>query len=229
MKTITSIDVGIDNLGLLIVQVDDEQQWKWISVLVMERISIQACFHRMIKRSLCTLPHTSEVSDYVEHLHQEFAPFLDETDVVLIERQPPEGMKSVEQCLFQHYRDRAILVHPRSVHAFFGIGDQEYTKRKRSMEERTLQWFRRLPQEAEYWTSRYRELQRTRAHDVADAAAQCFWHCAQQRKLLSTKRVASSSTLTRVPLKNFEFRPIRTRESFLNSGAVKGHYSTKER
>jgi hypothetical protein len=48
--------------------------------------------------------------------------FFEMADFILIERQPPMGLTAVEQLIFSRWRDKAILVHPRSMHKYFNIG-----------------------------------------------------------------------------------------------------------
>src|SRR4051812_17161920 len=97
VKILVGIDVGITHLGLFVVEVDDENEWKWKRVIHLERICLLGCYHRTILKKDCKLYHTKAMSDLVDHFHQEFKRFTDVADHILIERQPICGLVHIEQ------------------------------------------------------------------------------------------------------------------------------------
>jgi hypothetical protein len=144
----TSVDIGYHNLG--IVQCDSE-----CNVKFYKRIDITRYTHNCIDHDKCTLHHTNEVSDMIAHFVQEYQTILDNCDILLLERQPPGGLTSVESLLFFIFRHKVKLISPNSMHAHFGIGHLTYDERK----ERTVSM-----------ASKYMDLSElSRKHDIADA------------------------------------------------------------
>lgn len=127
MTIISAIDVGLSNLGFLVVSVQDNTI---VKVLCMMRIDLTILQHNRVSQSECTLHHTNDVCDRVMHFVQEHKHTLDSTDILLIERQPLGGLVHVEQLLYHLYRDKAHLIHPRSMHTWLGIGHLDYETRK---------------------------------------------------------------------------------------------------
>ena len=73
--------------------------------------------------------HTKTFCDWLNHVFQEHKCF-EEADYILIERQPPMGFVAIEQLIFSKYRNKAILISPNSMHAYFKLGNFDYDKRK---------------------------------------------------------------------------------------------------
>ena len=119
----TSIDIGYKNLGL--IQTDEN-----LNVIFMKKIDISRLQHNRVRCCDCAIPHTSEVADLVAHFVQEYHDILNNCDVILMERQPPGGLTSIETLLLFLFRDKAKLISPNSVHAHFGINHLDYDQRK---------------------------------------------------------------------------------------------------
>jgi hypothetical protein len=160
---ITSIDVGYHNLGLVKAFIDDTYE---ITVEQIFTVDLPKLPHRQIKRQDCQLNHTSELADLMAHFIQEFGHLLDEADKILIERQPPTGLTSIETLLFYLYRNKTELISPNSMHKHFMIGQLEYEKRK----ERTVEFSSQLLENFEF----YKELERK--HDIADAVCMIIFY-----------------------------------------------------
>jgi hypothetical protein len=103
------------------------------------------------------------MADWISHLIAQYQKELDNADVVIIERQPPMGHRCAEQLLFQAFRQKAILIHPRSFHCYFNISTLEYDDRKKVLVSRAKHAFKTSSTDVQ------RVLQQQRAHDVADA------------------------------------------------------------
>lgn len=205
-KRIASIDVGMVNMGIVIVEIN--RDWNWKHIIHLERVSLVGCLHRRVSKSECKLHETKNISDYIDHFHQEFKPLLDSVDHILIERQPPMGMVHIEQLLLKQYRSKATLISPTSMQKYFKFGKLDYDQRKARMTEMANQWFK--------GNKLWEKYENERCHDISDAAGMCIYFCDQQRKsekkLAKIKRQMDSLPLC---LEQFRYQVKRTRSSFL--------------
>ena len=94
---------------------------------------------------------------------------LDGCDVLLIERQPPGGIKDVEALLASAYRSKVTMISPNSMHKFFKISHLSYDDRKIFTETHAHPYLAGFPD--------YMALDRK--HDVADALCMCLFHAAK--------------------------------------------------
>lgn len=171
-KYILSIDIGIKHLALLLTECTKEYIFE--DIVWFELIDITR-FHHLdddAKRT-CNLYHSKTIADWLSHVMYLHGELFDMVDHILIERQPPQGHTSVEQILFFKYRDKAILISPRSVHKFFGwTPDIDYEQRK----EKSVQILKyRLEKSSRDWLLPQLDAL-TRQHDISDAFIQtCFF------------------------------------------------------
>lgn len=123
-KKILSIDVGIKNLGMTVMIVNDN--YDFISIPLIQLIDITKfdCLPN------CKLNHTKTFADWIEHVVVKYNEIFKEVDYILVERQPPCGLVAIEQIFFSKYREKAFLISPTSVHKFFSIGSFDYETRK---------------------------------------------------------------------------------------------------
>ena len=166
---IVSVDVGYVNLGLTRCELDSEYKPHFTHAM---RIDIRRILHTRIPASECTIPHTCETCDRVAHFIQEYEPFFNEADHVLIERQPLTGLKDVEALIMSRYRSKVTLVSPNKMHKFFGIGRFDYDKRKEKTEEIAHEHLGHL----ESYTFN------TRCHDMADSACMTLFFADNLRR-----------------------------------------------
>lgn len=162
-KLVTSIDVGYTNLGIIVAEVD--QEWVLRKILYFRRVNLANQRHEVVPMEECKLHHSREVSDLTDHFVQQHRSWLQISEFVLIERQPPTGMKHVEQLLFKEFREKAVLMSPNSMHAYFGIQDLEYDERKVKVTEIADEMLKTNPM----LHLKFQGL--TRKHDVGDSAA----------------------------------------------------------
>ncbi len=133
MRLITSIDVGIIHFGLTMVEVDDKYQRK--SIIFCKLIDMTCMRHNMVSKECCKLHHDNCSADWITHLVQEYPkPFYD-SEIILIERQPPQGHKDIEQLVTLLFRDKIKIMSPNTMHAYFGIGHLDYDGRKDAVEK----------------------------------------------------------------------------------------------
>ena len=121
------IDVGHINMGITRCVLDDENKPTFTHAF---KKNIAHVIHHRIEPMECKIPHTNETCDRVAHFIQEYRPMFGEADKILIERQPPMGLKDIEALLMSAFRDKTILISPNSMHKHFGISHYDYEQRK---------------------------------------------------------------------------------------------------
>lgn len=139
------IDIGYYNIGLVLADCNEAD----VKVLYVQKVDLSAFKTRDVP----------ELSDMIHAFTTEYKDVFDEADQVLIERQPPGGISSVEVLLHYIFRHKAILISPVSMHKHFGMGHLDYEERK----ERTEVIASKYIKGCVY----YERLERK--HDVADA------------------------------------------------------------
>jgi hypothetical protein len=122
-----SIDVGILNLALVKANVEE---FKITNIIEAHVINLNELRHNHVSRKQCTLHHSNDVYDKIEHMLQEYASVFEGATHVLIERQPISGLVHVEQLLFGKFRSMARLVSPNAMHHWLGINHLTYDQRK---------------------------------------------------------------------------------------------------
>lgn len=161
VSLVLSVDPGIYHLGLFGAWISDGKITK---MEIAEVVDLDRIQHKLVSRHLCTLHHTRTITDYLAHVYQEY-PVFEIADTILIERQPPQGLISIEQLVFQKYRSKCTLIHPASVHKFFGLSDVYETRK-----EQTTQILKRYTDPGE-----------GRVHDIADAYCQLLYWLNSQK------------------------------------------------
>jgi hypothetical protein len=163
MVRVVAIDVGLQNLALAECEVTDynEVELLWAG---LDDITDFQC-----SGTGCLLPHEPIEADWVAHLHRRHAERFARADVVLVERQPPQGFRGVEQLLVFLERSKARLVQPRTLHAAFGVGGMSYELRKEALVRETRRRFAAQPLALE-------ALEVARNHDLADAMMMAVWY-----------------------------------------------------
>ena len=153
---IVSIDVGIIHLGM----VECDVTWEEIKVRNAFLIDIT----RHCRYINCKLNHTNHMVDRIDHFIQQYKDILDKADKVLIEKQPIQGLISVEQLLFDRLREKVVFVHPVSMHKQFGIRHLDYDGRKEYLVKYTKPFL----------TGTVYDMVE-RKHDIADAMAMIIY------------------------------------------------------
>ena len=153
---IASIDIGIINLGLVAGVVS----WELIDIDEVHLVDLT----RTCRRRGCTLEHSNHLVDRVNHFIQGYKHILDKAEKILIEKQPIQGLISVEQLLFDRLRDKVIFIYPVSLHKQFGIRHLNYDERKEFLVSAT-----RSHLEGTIFDTLERK------HDVADAMAMIIY------------------------------------------------------
>lgn len=205
MLTIASIDVGIINLALVVVEVEDAAVTRVVHLGVSDTTKFE---HNRVHYDNCVLGHTKTTTDRVNHFVQERLDLFERADKVLIERQPIQGHTDVEQVLFMLFRDRAELVSPNAMHKYFQINHLTYEWRKVKTTEIADASFQHLN------FPHYFRLQRR--HDIADAwCLLLFWLQAQAQSTPrhKTPQQSAADTSTTPPVDADELVSISTHDA----------------
>jgi hypothetical protein len=180
-KIVLSIDIGIINLGISVGIVNEEFDVKEITYV--DLINITHFTHeRELEGVECKLYHTKSVADWMEHLFHEHLPLFRESDYILVERQPPCGLVAIEQLIYYRWREKCVLVSPRSMHKYYNIATYDYDQRK----EKTMN----IATNLYYWhqraVDRYEIFERK--HDISDSICLMgFWLNKKKKEYIHRK------------------------------------------
>lgn len=170
---LVSVDIGIRHLALLLLEYD--KTTNTVKDLVWFELIDITKFHHLDLQSEknCIIPHSKTISDWLQHLFHLHHELFALAKNILIERQPIQGHVAIEQLFFHQFRDKAILIHPRSVHRFFNWNRNKLSYEQRKVESvKILQY--RLERTARPWLkSSYEKLERK--HDISDAYIQAVF------------------------------------------------------
>jgi hypothetical protein len=171
------IDIGIICLGLCWANIDDAllNLGKVMGCALINLMLISNSYHVSagINESACKLSHSKMLCDRLEHFFLQYSHILDKAKFIFIEQQPPFGHVAVEQLIVSKYRQKVILIHPRSMHKFFSMNlIEDYDKRK--IESQKLANNMKMSQECKREFDRLvlesvKENSIERIHDVSDA------------------------------------------------------------
>jgi len=189
---ILSIDVGYTNMGLSRALIDDNFNVTFTDVY---KIDLGHVVHDRVPAHECTIPHTCETCDRIDHFVQEHWPLLDECDCILLERQPPTGLKDVEGLLMSKFRNKTILISPNSMHKYFRISHLDYEQRKDFTTSHANKYIGHF--------SNYENL--IRKHDIADSVCMCLFHVDKLKQVDEKKKRLEN--LKRLPFDEYRFTP----------------------
>jgi hypothetical protein len=162
---VLSIDVGIINLGLSVSIINKDYTLK--EIVYIDLLDITKFLHKDDPKK-CKLYHNKTISDWMEHLFIYHQMFFEQCDVILVENQPITGIKSVEQLIYNRYRDKIVLISPNKMHKYFKINHLDYESRKIETEKITKKYLNKyLLNELNNYT---------RKHDISDSVCiMLFW------------------------------------------------------
>ena len=194
MYHILSIDIGINNLALVLSQINDD--WTISKIVDAKLINITDMKHERVDIIDCNLHHEKTHTDWIEHVFQEEYELFSKANYILIERQPPQGFVCIEQLIFSKFRNKAKLIHPSSFSSFITWRKNlDYDERKIESIKFAETLLKRLntPEILDTFT---------RKHDVADAICMMsYWIYGQREEWKTQQRkeryetVKMSSTL----------------------------------
>lgn len=204
---VTSIDIGVKHLGICLAELTPE--YKFEQIIWFDLIDLTSFVHLDEKsREICPLHHKKIICDYLEHVFYLNHHLFEISKHILIERQPPGGITSVEQLIMYKYRDKSILISPVSMHCKFGWNTlcADYEKRKELSCEKALEILENGKRK--YLVNDFENL--TRQHDVADAICMIlFWVKYKSRKIYVREQLekldASDITFDLMYLEQFRY------------------------
>jgi hypothetical protein len=128
MLLILGIDIGIVNLACAEAVVTDD--FEDLKIRQVNLVNLMKLEHNRVPLAECPLFHTGMAVDRVAHLVQERQALFDAAHTIVVERQPPGGLRDVEQVLVSLFRHKAVVMAPQTMHAFIGSSCSPYSIRK---------------------------------------------------------------------------------------------------
>ena len=192
MLSFIGIDVGYINMGVVRMVVDDSFNFTFDEAF---RYNISILRHTKVRASDCIIPHTRETVDRVAHFIQENREIFDKADCILIERQPPMGLKDIEALLMSAYRHKVTLLSPNRLHKHFGMSHKDYEERKEAVVQIA----------AEHLSHLQGFSGQVRQHDMADAACMCIYHLTKIKE--ERRRKERLENINRLPFDEYAFIP----------------------
>ena len=179
---ILSIDIGIINLALILLEVTKDYVLN--DIIWFDLINItDFCHLDDESESKCDIPHTKTFTDWLSHIFYLHGELFNLCTHIVIERQPPTGHVAIEQLFFYNFRKKAVLVHPRSVHKFMNWSSSLNYEQRKERSEQTLQY--RLERiQRNYLLKQY--LSYERRHDISDAYIQALFFCSEKSSSINT-------------------------------------------
>jgi len=153
---LVSIDVGYSNMAIVELNTD----FKNFTVNSVHKINLSNFNEREVYLTMIKF-----ISEYKE--------LFSSADLILIERQPPQGLTNIQDILAYNFSSKVKLICPRSMHKHFLISKLDYDTRK----ERTIKI-----------TSKYLKNflvfeNESRKHDIADAFCLALYYIEKHKKL----------------------------------------------
>jgi hypothetical protein len=169
---VLSIDIGVINMGLSLSLINKDYTFK--EVLLVDHINITSYKHSNCKYSECNLHHTKTFCDWVDHMIYENREHFDHCDIILLEKQPPQGFVVIEQLIYSKYRNKTYLINPRSVHKYLNFKGLDYDARKIFSEKIGDKY---MSKELIEKTKKYK-----RRHDISDTICMLLFFLKKKRE-----------------------------------------------
>lgn len=169
MPCILAVDVGIHNLAFVSVITTSEHNIVAISSSHVVDITRVRCLPD------CTLHHSNNIVDRMNHVFAYYEKYFEEADEVLVERQPLVGFVHVEALILSRYRHKASLVQPVAVQKHFKWPRCNYELKKQAAVDTAAPY---MPCLADI----------TRKHDLADAFCLILYTCQKKSKALQNEQ-----------------------------------------
>jgi hypothetical protein len=168
---ILSIDIGIKHLAMLLVETSKTYVFK--EIVWFELVDITQFVHLdQDSKNKCSLYHTKTISDWLSHVFYLNTELFDLVETILIERQPPHGHVAIEQLIYFNFRNKSVLIHPRSVHKFLNWTNEDTYEIRKQKSVKILK--RQLEKGSRtYLLNEFNQLRRQ--HDISDAYIQALF------------------------------------------------------
>lgn len=109
-----SIDIGYTNMAIVHIKTE----CKKLDVINLYKIDLHEFNETQVHKSM--LKFIEAYKDLFKNV-----------DLIIIERQPPQGLTNIQDILAYEYSDKVILICPRSMHKHFYISKLDYESRKK--------------------------------------------------------------------------------------------------
>lgn len=112
-KRIVSIDIGYSNMAMVEIDTD----FNTLTVCSVHKIDLKNFNENEVHRAM-----TKFINKYSN--------IFILADIILIERQPPQGLNNIQDIIAYNYASKVKLICPRSMHKHFNISKLDYDFRK---------------------------------------------------------------------------------------------------
>ena len=204
MVTLVGVDIGVTNFAFVCAKVT--VNLKEIQITKVARVDL-AKYDQCTESGCSIKRHGKDASCRIQHLVREYTDIL-AADILVVEQQPPGGIKDVEHSLVTLAETSGIdvkLVSPRSMHSHYGIQHKSYQNRK----QWTQQHFERTVGLITGFSEEHRK------HDIADAWCLLTYTLYKMRRArlqeltaqYRFERVGSKKELYNIDLSRFAYIP----------------------
>jgi hypothetical protein len=153
---LVSVDVGYSNMAIVELTTD----FKDFTV------------NNVYKINLSNFNETEVYLSMIKFI-SEYKKLFDNADLILIERQPPQGLTNIQDILAFNFSSKVKLICPRSMHKHFLISKLDYDSRKQHTVKITSKYLKNfLIFDNE-----------SRKHDIADAFCLALYYIEKNKKL----------------------------------------------
>jgi hypothetical protein len=192
---ILSIDIGIKHLAMVLIATSKTYEFK--EIIWFELVDITQFVHLdQDSKHKCKLFHTRTISDWLSHVFYLNTELFNLAEFILIERQPPQGHVAIEQLIYFNFRNKSVLVHPRSVHKFFNWTNEDTYEIRKQKSVKILK--RQLEKGSRtYLLDEFNQLDRQ--HDISDAYIQAlFFLHLKQTEIKKSKPLSRFDSLNQL-------------------------------
>lgn len=170
---VISIDIGLFHLGIIGAKVTQDYRLEEVDFceLVNLKELVEYC-----NIPGCEFHHELCISDYMIHFFEKYKKWLDRSNIILLEQQPPMGFISVQELIRFKYRSKTVTISPNSVHSYYDIGHRNYEQRK----EFTVLYSKQYLEKFDSFNTNKRK------HDLADSFIMLMYYlCVRNREYVN--------------------------------------------
>lgn len=160
LTNIVSVDIGYSNMAL--VQLDTD----------FINFSVNNIYKVNLKNFCENQVHLAMIK-FID----KYSFVFDKANIILVERQPPQGLTNIQDILAFNYSQKVKLICPRSIHKYFMISKFDYDLRKKYTVNITNE---HLKDYKDY-------TKEERKHDIADAFCQALYYIQTNKPIIKTR------------------------------------------
>lgn len=152
---LVSIDIGYSNMAIVELTTDFEN----FTVNNIHKINLYNFNETEVYKSMIKF-----IAEYKE--------LFNTADLILIERQPPQGLTNIQDILAYNFSSKVKLICPRSMHKHFLISKLDYVSRK----QHTIKITSKYLKDFVVFDNE------SRKHDIADAFCLALYYIEKNKK-----------------------------------------------